>query len=146
MERLTGTYALILRNYSKATIQIGRWGRICVNPGYYSYIGSAFGPGGVRARVLRHLRKEKRKHWHIDYLREFMEPVGIWCTHDRHRLEHIWARSLSDLGSITPIHGFGCSDCHCDSHLFHAATESALGLAPGVDIGEVGFFHYRDVA
>ena len=146
MERLDGTYALILRNYSKATIQIGRWSRICVKPGYYSYIGSAFGPGGVRARVSRHLRKEKRKHWHIDYLREFMEPVGVWFTHDRQRLEHIWARSLSDVGGITSIHGFGCSDCNCYSHLFHAPTKSALGLAPCVDIGKVEFFHYRDVA
>ena len=146
MERLAGTYALILRNYSKATIQIGRWGRICVKPGYYSYIGSAFGPGGVRARVSRHLRKEKRKHWHIDYLHGFMEPVGIWYTHDRRRLEHIWARSLSDMDGIMSVHGFGCSDCNCDSHLFYAPTKSALGLVPGVDVGEVEFSHYRDVA
>jgi len=146
MERLDGTYALILRNYSRATIQIGRWSRICVKPGYYSYIGSAFGPGGVRARVSRHLRKEKRKHWHIDYLREFMEPVGVWFTHDRQRLEHIWARALSDVGGITSIHGFGCSDCNCNSHLFHAPTKSASGLVPCVDIGKVEFFHYRDVA
>ncbi len=33
MERLAGTYALILRNYSKVTIQIGRWGRIRLEPG-----------------------------------------------------------------------------------------------------------------
>ena len=146
MERLAGTYALILRNYSKATIQIGRWDRICVKPGYYSYIGSAFGPGGVRARVSRHLRKEKRKHWHIDYLHGYMEPVGIWYTHDRRHLEHIWARSLADVGGIMSVHGFGCSDCNCDSHLFHAPTKSALGLIPGVDVREIEFSHYRDVA
>jgi Uri superfamily endonuclease len=145
MERLSGTYALILRNYSKATIQIGRWGRICVKPGYYSYIGSAFGPGGVRARVSRHLRKEKRKHWHIDYLREFMEPVGIWYTHDRRRLEHIWAQSLSEMGGLMSIHGFGCSDCNCDSHLFHASTKIALDQVFCVDVGEVEFFHRRGV-
>ena len=146
MKRLTGTYALILRNDSKVTIQIGRWGRICVKPGYYTYIGSAFGPGGVRARVSRHLRREKRKHWHIDYLREFMEPVGIWYTHDRQRLEHIWARSLSDMGGIRPIHGFGCSDCSCDSHLFHAPTESAFDPASCGVAGEVESFHNPDVA
>ena len=146
MERLAGTYALILRNYSNVTVQIGRWGRICVKPGYYSYIGSAFGPGGVRARVSRHLRKEKRKHWHIDYLREFMEPVGIWYTHDRQRFEHIWARSLSDMGGITSIHGFGCSDCNCDSHLFHGPTESVFDLASCGVAGEVESFHNPDVA
>ncbi len=140
MERLAGTYALILRNYSKATIQIGRWGRICVKPGYYSYIGSAFGPGGLRARVSRHLRQEKRKHWHIDYLREFMEPVGAWYTHDRQRLEHIWAQSLSEMDGLISTHGFGCSDCNCDSHLFHAPTKSALDQVPRVNVGEVEFF------
>jgi Uri superfamily endonuclease len=66
-----GTYALILRSHSKATTQVGRWGRINLETGYYIYIGSAFGPGGVRARVSRHFRKEKRKHWHIDYLRKY---------------------------------------------------------------------------
>ena len=145
MERLSGTYALILRNYSKATIQIGRWGRICVKPGYYSYIGSAFGPGGLRARVSRHLRQEKRKHWHIDYLREFMEPVGVWYTHDRQRLEHIWAQSLSEVDGLISTHGFGCSDCNCDSHLFHAPTKSALDQVPRVNVGEVKFFCCRDV-
>jgi Uri superfamily endonuclease len=57
-----GTYALILQYDSKASTQIGRWRQIDLEPGYYIYIGSAFGPGGVRARVSRHCRGDKPKH------------------------------------------------------------------------------------
>ena len=36
--------------------------------GDYVYAGSAFGPGGTRARVSRHLRTDKKPHWYIDRL------------------------------------------------------------------------------
>jgi Uri superfamily endonuclease len=146
MEPLAGTYALILRNHSKTTTNVGRWGWISLEEGYYIYIGSAFGPGGVRARVSRHLRKKKRKHWHIDYLRDLMNPVGVWYTHDRQHLEHRWARLLSDMSCISSTHGFGCSDCKCDSHLFYAFMKSALALVPGVFGGEVETLYYRETA
>ncbi|NIP37734.1 MAG: GIY-YIG nuclease family protein, partial [Candidatus Dadabacteria bacterium] len=71
MNSESGTYTLIYRNRSKTRVQVGRLGKIYIQPGYYIYVGSAFGPGGVRARVSRHFRKTKRSHWHIDYLREF---------------------------------------------------------------------------
>jgi len=143
MESHSGTYALILRNRSKATTQVGRWGRIDLETGYYIYVGSAFGPGGVQARVSRHFRKEKRKHWHIDHLREFMSPVGVWYTYDRKRLEHVWARLLSDESGITSIQRFGCSDCNCQSHLFYASTKSALALVSRIVGGEVKSLSYR---
>ncbi|WP_429615053.1 DUF123 domain-containing protein, partial [Sphingobium olei] len=37
-------------------------------PGWYVYAGSAYGPGGLRARIRRHLRRGKLLHWHIDHL------------------------------------------------------------------------------
>jgi len=54
-----GTYALIIQSDSKTCVQIGRWRQIDLEPGYYFYVGSAFGPGGTRARVLRHLHIDK---------------------------------------------------------------------------------------
>jgi len=144
MESRAGTYALILRSRSKATTQVGRWGRIDVEAGYYVYIGSAFGPGGVQARVSRHFRKEKRRHWHIDYLREFVSPIGAWYSHDGQRLEHIWARLLSDMSGMSSIGRFGSSDCNCQSHLFYASTKSALTLVSSVIGGEVKSLSYRD--
>ena len=55
-----GTYALVLRSDVSAATEIGRWGRLTIRPGYYVYVGSALGPGGVRARVSRHCRETKK--------------------------------------------------------------------------------------
>jgi Uri superfamily endonuclease len=96
-------------------------GRLALQPGHYIYIGSAFGPGGVSARVLRHCRKAKSKHWHIDYLRGFVRPILAWYTYDPVHLEHRWAQALGRVAGMTPIGGFGCSDCRCPAHLFHTA-------------------------
>jgi len=119
MKSSPGTYAVILENHSRAVVEVGRWGQLAIEPGYYVYVGSAFGPGGVAARVLRHCRISRRKHWHIDYLRECVEPVGAWCSYDRERIEHRWAQALADMGWMSPVPGFGCSDCGCLSHLFY---------------------------
>jgi Uri superfamily endonuclease len=113
-----GTYALILKSDSIAHVQIGRWGMLDLQPGYYIYVGSAFGPGGVKARVSRHLRKDKQKHWHIDYLREHLTPIEVWFSYQRKHLEHEWAESLFKMPEMSPVQGFGCSDCKCDAHLF----------------------------
>ena len=122
MKPAPGTYALILHSSLSADIQIGRWGYLRVEPGYYVYIGSAFGPGGVRARVSRHFRKAKRSYWHIDYLREMIDPVCAWCSYAPFRLEHQWAQTLGQMADISCIKGFGCSDCSCDGHLFAMST------------------------
>jgi Uri superfamily endonuclease len=36
--------------------------------GAYLYLGSAYGPGGIRARCRRHLTQDKGKRWHVDWL------------------------------------------------------------------------------
>jgi len=118
-----GTYALILQSDSTTRVQIGRWGQLDLLPGYYIYIGSAFGPGGVRARVMRHLLTDKPKHWHIDYLQEFVIPVAAWISYETEKLEHQWARVFYNIPELTPIQSFGCSDCKCYSHLFHTPTK-----------------------
>lgn len=46
-----GTYALILRSDSAARVRIGHLGVLAATRGYYVYIGSAFGPGGLAARL-----------------------------------------------------------------------------------------------
>ena len=90
------------------------------------YVGSAFGPGGIKARVERHHHTNKPKHWHVDYLREYMDLISVWYSYDKQKLEHQWAQSLSGLSDMVPIHGFGCSDCQCYSHLFRAVKEPAF--------------------
>jgi Uri superfamily endonuclease len=107
-------------------IQAGRLGEIELVPGYYIYVGSAFGSGGVRARISRHWRVDKPKHWHIDYLREFVTPLSAWVSYEPERLEHRWAQLFHEMSGVNSIQGFGCSDCKCYSHLFHTV------VVPGV--------------
>lgn len=121
-----GTYVLILHSETATRVRVGRWGELEVRPGYYLYVGSAFGPGGLRSRVSRHARKGKVKHWHVDYLREVTELTTIWYSYESKHLEHEWAQALAGLPGIEPVKGFGCSDCTCDAHLFFARRKPHL--------------------
>lgn len=123
MRKDSGTYALILRSVSREAVQVGRWGCLDLVPGYYVYVGSAFGPGGVLARVSRHLREEKPRRWHIDYLSGLARTEAVWYSHEPVRLEHRWARALGNLSGMIGIAGLGCSDCDCRAHLFASAWE-----------------------
>lgn len=118
MKSERGTYAVVFRSTESDQVEIGRWGYLNLKPGFYVYVGSAFGPGGVRARVARHLRRSKRLHWHVDYLSTVVEPVGVWFSHVPCRLEHEWSDAFSRMEGASGVSGFGCSDCTCDSHLF----------------------------
>jgi Uri superfamily endonuclease len=128
MESKPGTYALILRSRKRSRIQVGRKREVIVEPGYYVYIGSAFGPGGVRARVTRHCRSTKPKHWHIDYLREIMAVLGAWVSYEPDRLEHIWAQTLNSKEGITLVPDIGCTDCDCPSHLYFSSVALSFAL------------------
>jgi Uri superfamily endonuclease len=123
MRSEAGTYAVIFQCLSKATQQVGKWGMISLKEGYYIYVGSAFGPGGVKARVSHHIRSTTKPNWHIDYLRSFMRPVTVWHTYDRRRLEHRWAKGFFKMNDMLSFQGFGCSDCDCYSHLFFTSKK-----------------------
>ena len=122
-----GTYALLLRSDSAARVRIGRLGMLTATRGYYVYIGSAFGPGGLAARLAHHQRPLRRPHWHIDYLRPHARLIEIWFTNDAQPREHLWADLIGAMRSATiPLPGFGCSDCRCRSHLLHFARCPSL--------------------
>lgn len=63
-----GSYVLELCLDRELVINPGRLGTIRLGRGRLRYYGSARGPGGVRARVARHLRDGGRRHWHVDWL------------------------------------------------------------------------------
>jgi len=145
-----GTYILLLQNHATASplgkvrVQVGRWREIEFEAGYYLYVGSAFGPGGVRARVLRHCRSEKPLRWHIDFLRAVASPLGAWYTHDPIPREHAWAEVLRGMDGLSPMRGFGCSDCKCESHLFHTVTAPDLARFARAAGGEIEAWTYRN--
>lgn len=124
-----GTYLLVLAAARRRCVRIGRLGTLALRPGYYVYAGSAFGPGGLAARLGRHLRPPARLHWHIDSLRRHTRPVEYWIAEGERR-EHQWAGLLRSLdGASIPLAGFGASDCACPSHLFFFERRPSACLA-----------------
>jgi len=127
MKPKSGSYALILFCPKGKLVQIGKLGLLQLRRGFYVYIGSALGPGGVRARLAHHRKLSLRPHWHIDYLRPHTCLDWIWYSHDRIRREHRWARIVSGLrGASVPLAGFGSSDCRCKTHLFFFAKRPSF--------------------
>ena len=117
---LLGSYVLVLTLASPTAITVGSLGSVRFPKGYYAYVGSALGPGGLAARLGRHLAPVARQHWHIDALRSRARPVAVWSAVGRERRECAWAQALSALpGVLTPAPGFGSADCRCSTHLFH---------------------------
>ena len=116
----SGTYALIARSERSRSLTIGQLGSFEAQSGYYVYIGSAFGPGGIHARISHHSRLAAKPHWHMDYLRPQVDIIEIWYTTDEKIREHHWANHLAAHRlSHPPLHGFGASDCSCIAHLFY---------------------------
>ncbi|MCR4407387.1 MAG: DUF123 domain-containing protein [Anaerolineae bacterium] len=121
-----GTYALLLHLDQPELIQVGRLGKFTFPAGWYVYVGSARGPGGLAARLARHRRRvadDKRLRWHVDYLRERARLVEVWSAASGQRLECAWARAFADApGAEIPIPRFGSFDCRCPAHLIYFAA------------------------
>ena len=108
-----GGYALALRLYAPLDIRVGKISAT-LPAGDYLYCGSARGPGGLRARLARHMRKNKRMHWHIDQLTAGASLLGAYIVEGGD--ECALNAALADLP--IPIAGFGSSDCRrCAAHL-----------------------------
>lgn len=107
------TYQIYFHLRYSSLITVGRLGAFEFEGGDYVYTGSAV--RNIAARVRRHLRKEKKLKWHIDYL----------LTNSDARIKKVLLSTLSEcqLNKNTAGHivipGFGASDCksHCVSHL-----------------------------
>ena len=118
-----GIYILLLSG-DGGEYKIGSRGMITFQPGYYCYVGSALGPGGL-SRVARHIRvassRDRPPRWHIDHL--LMNPafrlIRVYCAHTTERLEC----SLAGALILPVINGFGSSDCSCEGHLFFSPQD-----------------------
>jgi Uri superfamily endonuclease len=120
--RAAGTYALVLENPVVARLRVGCLGLVSFEAPVYLYVGSAFGPGGLSARLRHHLDPAKRPHWHIDYLRGGASLAEIWTTSDARRLECAWSEAARSLRGARGVVGFGATDCRCESHLVGLAA------------------------
>jgi Uri superfamily endonuclease len=112
---MKGTYLLVMELPKETTVMVGKQGLVHFQKGWYVYVGSAL--NGLTQRIQRHLRKDKKIHWHIDYLLPYTEIVDILYNDNSRRDECTISRLLEK--KFTGIPGFGCSDCTCKSHLFY---------------------------
>jgi Uri superfamily endonuclease len=115
-----GTYAIVLEISTVTIAVVGSLGSFALAPGRYAYVGSARGAGGLRSRVRRHLRPEKRLRWHIDALTKVFPVAHVTTFAGRKSMECAWVHRLCALpGAATPIAHFGAGDCRagCPAHL-----------------------------
>ena len=112
---MKGSYLLIIKLDKDSIIRIGKLGEIKFNKGLYVYVGSAL--NGLEQRIQRHLRDNKKIHWHIDYLLNYAKITDVFYKENNTREECFIAKKFDK--KFTSIPGFGCSDCKCKSHLFY---------------------------
>lgn len=111
-----GAYLLLIR-LSEPTSLPRRFNNQFLLEGSYGYAGSAYGPGGIRARCRRHLRRPSKRRWHIDWLtskaadvQAIPFPGGSECS--------LITDLVGRARAWFPIKGFGSTDCRrCGAHL-----------------------------
>ncbi len=122
-----GSYVLILHLDQERNISIGKLGVFLFPEGMYLYCGNAFGSGGLRARVTRHLMMNSHHlHWHIDYLLRYARVRGVYYALTNAPLECFWSQSLASLAAaFIPAPRFGATDCQsgCPAHLIGFPTD-----------------------
>jgi len=112
-------------------LKVGALGKIKLSKGTYAYVGSA--QNGIKMRVARHLKREKRKFWHIDYLlaQKNARVEKVIYKDTLKEEECRMAQTLCKFGS--PVRGFGCSDCSCSSHLFKIEERALFEIMESYD-------------
>lgn len=114
---MKGIYILIIQLNKNVNVTVGKLGKLSFQKGLYAYVGSA--QTNLEKRIQRHHRKEKRMFWHIDYLLQCPNSkiVKVYYKTVNKTEECTIANMIAAEGEF--VAGFGCSDCHCKSHLFH---------------------------
>ena len=116
---MKGVYLLVICVKNDSVITIGKLGSILFPKNTYVYVGSAM--NGLKQRIKRHLRVQKKRHWHIDYLLEHADITAVYYKESMMRLECDIAQFFQQR--FHSVFGFGCSDCSCASHLFFGSNK-----------------------
>ncbi|WP_367025986.1 GIY-YIG nuclease family protein [Methylococcus sp. ANG] len=111
-------------------IAVGRLGEFLFPAGRYVYTGSA--RRNLAARIDRHLSRDKRLRWHIDYLLMAgeAEVVGARLFEDG----ECAVNRVTEGVVVAP--GFGASDCRsgCGSHLKYCGRSECLAVSANVHL------------
>ncbi|MHC1605454.1 MAG: GIY-YIG nuclease family protein [Candidatus Methanofastidiosia archaeon] len=136
---MKGSYILVVGLQNGIDLTIGKLGLMYFFPGFYAYVGSAL--NSLEPRLNRHLRKNKKVHWHIDYLLEKASIKDIFYKEGRERDECIFAMELSE--QFDSVKNFGASDCRCKSHLFFSESYPKL-LNAITELGVNGYEYQKE--
>lgn len=121
-----GNYILIFQLEEKIKLKVGALQKQSFLPDNYVYAGSALGPGGIRARVKHHLTPSPKPHWHMDYLKPYIQWLVVGWKVTTERLECHWTQQLAIVANMQfPAAGFGASDCQqgCPAHLLQTELD-----------------------
>jgi len=111
-----GSYCIVAFLPEDCEIEVGKLGTFLFPSGLYVYTGS--GLSSLEGRIGRHLGKEKKKKWHIDYFLERAAPVGFLPLISSEKKECKINSVFLKKGKVV-AKGFGSSDCKCPSHLVY---------------------------
>ncbi len=129
---MKGIYILLIKVSKDMQLKIGALGKVKFENGLYAYVGSA--QNNLEKRIKRHLSKNKKCFWHIDYLlgnkstkvlKAFYKKAG--------KVEECKIAKKLCRTSKTVFH-FGCSDCNCKAHFFKIKNVSVIS---GLGVKEV---------
>jgi len=126
MRVLKGVYTLIIFLYADTSLRIGKLGTHLFPCGTYTYTGSAMGIGALSLenRIKRHLRKDKKIKWHIDYLLNSSNAQiqAVIYAEAREKFECKVSKEIEKLRvAQVLVRKFGASDCKegCHAHLHY---------------------------
>lgn len=129
---MNGSYLLLVELENDIMTPIGKLGEVEFIKGFYVYAGSAL--NGLDQRIQRHLRKQKKTHWHIDYLLNHAKIVNVFYKQNEVKEECFIAKTLEKELPIIP--GFGCSDCACKSHLFYGSLKTIKNAIVNLEMNQ----------
>jgi Uri superfamily endonuclease len=110
---MKGSYFLVIKLENEKTIRT-KAREFPLQAGYYVYVGSAM--NSLEKRVARHFSREKKLHWHVDYLLKEAELLRAYLVPSDKRLEENLSLEVSKYGE--PIHGFGAGDVSVSTNLY----------------------------
>ena len=111
-------YAILLLIEKECEVEIGKLGTYSFQRGVYVYVGSA--KRNLKKRIERHICREKKKRWHMDYIRPYGTILKI-ITYDDSLSECELAGKFIAKGKIL-VPRMGSSDCKCPSHFIYLGT------------------------
>ncbi|ASJ09558.1 endonuclease [Thermococcus siculi] len=115
---MKGSYFLVIL-LRKNTVVRTKGREFPLKAGHYVYVGSAM--NSLEKRVARHFSRDKKLHWHIDFLLKEAELLRAYLIPSEERLEERLSVEVARYGE--PVEGFGAGDVRISTNLYRFEEE-----------------------